>query len=171
LIKIVTDVRFTLPHRPYDAFECHFLADWDNGFIYPPKEFTLMWKILGEETLLPEAGDVWRRRLAELSLRKKDRERFLKLLKVADIRVVLDGVREVWMFIINLPEGSSREDLEFVRDFLIKINKGAGAPLMELDGEAQKVSIAVSSEEYSDDYSLRRTLRTEMKAEEDGKKR
>jgi hypothetical protein len=109
--------------------------------------------------------------LVELSLRKKDRERFLKLLKVADIRVVLDGVREVWMFIINLPEGSSREDLEFVRDFLIKINKGAGAPLMELDGEAQKVSIAVSSEEYSDDYSLRRTLRTEMKAEEDGKKR
>jgi hypothetical protein len=125
-----------------------------------------MWKILGEETVIPGAADTWRKRVVELSKKIKNRDRFLALIEKGDMRVVLDGVRETWMFIINLPEDAKREDIEFVANSLQALDRAAKKPLMELDGKAAKASIVVTTEEYTDDYGVRRTLRAETKKEE-----
>ncbi len=124
-----------------------------------------MWKILGEEATIPAMSDVWEKRLVELSKKKKDKERFLALLKKGDLRVVLDGPRETWMFIINLPSDASREELEFLAGYLQMLDKSARKPLMELEGEEQKASIVITTEEYGDDYDIRRKLRTKWKEE------
>ncbi len=126
-----------------------------------------MWKILGEEAVIPTAPDVWRKRVVELSKRKKDREKFVSLLDKGEMRVVLDGVRETWMFIVNLPDKTRRSDLEFVATWLSGLSKSAKAPLLELDGVAQPVSIVVTSEEYTDDYKFRSGHRKQMLDEEE----
>ncbi|MGD1060580.1 MAG: hypothetical protein ABR879_03895 [Methanomassiliicoccales archaeon] len=124
-----------------------------------------MWKILGEEAVIPTMADVWRKRVVDLSKAKKERERFLALLEKGEMRVVLDGVRETWMFIINLPSETKRADLEFLARYLQSLDKAAKKPFMEMDGEAQKSSIVVTTEEYGDDYEIRKTLRAKWKKE------
>ncbi|MDD1770584.1 MAG: hypothetical protein LUO79_05815 [Methanomassiliicoccales archaeon] len=124
-----------------------------------------MWKILGKEAVIPTMADVWRKRVVELSARRKEREKFLSLLEKGEMRVVLDGVRETWMFIINLPTDTKRPDLEFMADYLQQLDKTSKKPLMEMDGEKQKASIVVTTEEYGDDYDIRKALRTKWKKE------
>ena len=124
-----------------------------------------MWKILGEEAVIPTAPDVWRKRVVELSKKKKGREKFIALIGEGEMRVVLDGPRETWMFIINLPSKTKRADLEFLASYLQMLDKVAKKPLMELDGVAQKVSIVVTTEEYGDDYDIRKNLRANWKKE------
>ncbi len=126
-----------------------------------------MWKVLGKEAVIPTMAEVWRERALELTKRKKDKDRFLKLLDKGDMRVVLDGVRETWMFIVNLPEKTKRADLEFVATWLSGLSKSAKSPLLEMDGVAQQASIVVTSEEYADDYSFRSGHRKEMLDEEE----
>ena len=126
-----------------------------------------MWKVLGKEAVIPTMADIWRERALELTKRKKDKERFLKLLEDAEMRVVLDGVRETWMFILNLPEKTKRSDLEFMARWLSGLSKSAKSPLLEMDGVSQPVSIAVTSEEYADDYSFRSGHRKQMLEEEE----
>ncbi|HVO78090.1 MAG TPA: hypothetical protein VMS79_04395 [Methanomassiliicoccales archaeon] len=124
-----------------------------------------MWKILGEEAVIPTMPEVWKKRVVELSKKKADRDRFLALLDKGEMRVVLDGPRETWMFIINLPKETERKDLEFLAQYFQMLDKSARKPLLEMDGEAQKASIVVTTEEYSDDYDLRKDLRTKWKKE------
>lgn len=124
-----------------------------------------MWKILGKEAVIPTMADVWRKRVVVLSAKKKERERFLSLLEKGEMRVVLDGVRETWMFIINLPADTNRPDLEFLADYLQMLDKASKKPLLEMDGEKQKAAIVVTTEEYGDDYAIRKTLRTKWEKE------
>ena len=124
-----------------------------------------MWKILGKEAVIPAAPDVWRERVVELSKKKRERERFLSLLEKGDMRVVLDGPRETWMFIINLPRDAARQDLEFLGQYLQMLDRAAKKPLIEMDGKPLKASIVVTTEEYSDDYEIRKTLREKWEKE------
>ncbi len=111
-----------------------------------------MWKVLGVETSAVKAGDVWTDRLIELSARKKDSERFRELFAKADLRYYFDTIREVHMFYLQFPRKVKVEELEFVRDFILKLEKGAKVPVIEFDGEPQKYSVVLSSDVETDLY-------------------
>lgn len=121
-----------------------------------------MWKVLGVETTVPKTAEVWQEQMVMLSRRKKDRDRFLKLLSEADVRYALDGIREVHVFTLTLPADHDREDLEFLKDFILKIIKAAKLPVIEVDGVAEKCGFIIAMPD-EDDYKERRRRRIEMK--------
>lgn len=118
-----------------------------------------MWKVLGEETVIPMMGDVWAQRMVELSKRRKDKERFIRTLAGVEVRYVFDGVREVNTFIINLPSKYGKDDLEFMRAFVAKVNKSIKVPVVEYEGTEQRFSIIFTSDVEEDDYSWRKSHR------------
>ena len=87
-----------------------------------------MWKVFGVEGTIPAFAEIWKQRMIELSKRKKDRERFLKMIEESDVRYVLDAIREVHVFMVYLPTNYSREDLVFFKEFVIKVTKSAKVP-------------------------------------------
>jgi hypothetical protein len=97
-----------------------------------------------------------------LSRRKKDRDRFLKLLSEADIRYALDGIREVHVFTLTLPANHGHEDLEFLKGFILKIIKAAKSPVIEVEGVTEKYGFVIAMPD-EDDYDERRRRRIEMK--------
>lgn len=111
-----------------------------------------MWKILGVEAPIITAGDVWYNRMVELSSRKKDAPKFRKLLDSADIRYYFDTVREVHVFYIKLPLDTEFPDLEFFRDFIVKLEKSAKVPTIEYDGVKQTHVTIISADEEKDDH-------------------
>jgi len=119
-----------------------------------------MWKVFGVEGTIPAFAEIWKQRTIELSKRKKDRERFLKMIEESDVRYVLDAIREVHVFLVYLPTTYTREDLVFFKDFLVKATKAAKAPTLEFDGVAQHTSIVITVEEDENDYEWRRKNRT-----------
>lgn len=121
-----------------------------------------MWKVLGVETTVPKTAEVWQEQMVTLSRRKKDRDRFLKLLSEADVRYALDGIREVHVFTLTLPTDHGHEDLEFLKGFILKIIKAAKLPMIEVDGVAEKCGFVIAMPD-DDDYKERRRRRIEMK--------
>ncbi len=124
-----------------------------------------MWKVLGADTILISAGDTWKERLVELSKRKKDREKFLKILDKGQVRYVFDTSRETHVFIIELPSEFGPEEIRFMGSFITKIQKAAKQPQIELEGEPQKSAVIITSEEPEDDYEARKRRRAEEKEE------
>jgi hypothetical protein len=119
-----------------------------------------MWKVLGVEGTIPAFGEIWKQRLIELSKRKKDQERFLKMMKDSDVRYVLDAIREVHVFMVYLPTKYGREDLEFFKDFVVKATKSAKVPTLEFDGMVQNHGVVITVQEDWNDYEWRRKNRT-----------
>lgn len=111
-----------------------------------------MWKVLGVETPIIAAGDVWIEKMSELSSRKKDAPKFRELLSKANVRYYFDTVREVHVFYIRFPYDIELLDLEFFRDFIIKIEKSSKLPVVEYDGESQVHTTIISSDEEQDDH-------------------
>lgn len=120
-----------------------------------------MWKVLGEETVIPKIGDVWKERMIQLSHRRKDRERFIGTLKDAEVRYTFDAIREIHNFIITLPPKYGHEDLEFMRAFVSRVNKSIKFPVIEFEGFEQMFSIIFTSEVEEDDYAQRRSYRSD----------
>ena len=120
-----------------------------------------MWKVLGEETVIPKMGDVWFERMVQLSRRRKDKDRFIKTLQDADVRYVFDAIREVNTFIVTLPPKYGHEDLEFMRAFVSRVDKSLKFPVVEYDGVAQRYSIIFTSEVEEDDYRWRKEHRSD----------
>lgn len=114
-----------------------------------------MWKVLGEETIMINADGVWATRLVELSKRRKDAPKFTELLAKANIRYYFDTIREVHMFYLQFPSDVSVDDLEFMKEFVLKLHKAAKVPVVEFDGESQRSSIVLSSDEPVDDHKKR----------------
>jgi hypothetical protein len=114
-----------------------------------------MWKVLGVETIMINADAVWTDRLIALSQRRKDAPRFRELLDKADKRYYFDTIREVHMFYLKFPSSVTLEDLEFVKQFIMKLYAAAKVPVVEFDGEAQLSSVAMTSEEEVDDHKKR----------------
>jgi hypothetical protein len=120
-----------------------------------------MWKVLDQETVIPSMGDVWAERMVQLSKRRKDKDRFLEMMREADVRHAFDAVREVHNFIIKLPPKFSREDLEFMSAFVVRLNRSIAFPVVEFEGRAQKASFAFTSDEEEDDYVQRKSYRSD----------
>jgi hypothetical protein len=120
-----------------------------------------MWKVLGEETNIPKMGDVWAERMVQLSKRRKDKDRFIRILKDADLRYVFDAVREVNTFIVTLPSKYKHDDLEFMRAYVDRLNKSLRIPVVEYQGVPQRYSIVFTSGEEEDDYQWRKEHRSD----------
>ncbi|MBI0583017.1 MAG: hypothetical protein ISF22_02185 [Methanomassiliicoccus sp.] len=114
-----------------------------------------MWKVLGVETIMINADAVWADRLVALSQRRKESPRFRELLAMADIRYFFDTIREIHVFYLRFPPSVSMDDLEFIKSFIMKLHAAAKAPLVEFDGESQRASVAMTSEEDIDDHKKR----------------
>lgn len=124
-----------------------------------------MWKVLGVETILINADAVWVDRLMSLSQRRKDAPRFRDLLGRADVRYYFDTIREVHMFRLQLPPEVTLEELEFMKEFIMRLYKAAKVPVVEFDGQAQLSSVVLSSDEEEDVYRMKRDSRSRKKAE------
>lgn len=124
-----------------------------------------MWKVLGVETILINADAVWVDRLISLSQRRKDAPRFRDLLGQADIRYYFDTIREVHMFRLQLPPEVTLEELEFMKEFIMRLYKAAKVPVVEFDGQAQISSVVLSSDEEEDTYRMKRDSWSRKKAE------
>lgn len=101
------------------------------------------------------ADAVWADRLVALSQRRKESPRFRELLAMADIRYFFDTIREIHVFYLRFPPSVSMDDLEFIKSFIMKLHAAAKAPLVEFDGESQRASVAMTSEEDIDDHKKR----------------
>jgi hypothetical protein len=119
-----------------------------------------MWKVLGEETVIPKMGDVWVERMVQLSRRRKDKDRFIKTLQDAEVRYVFDAIREVNTFIVTLPPKYKHEDLVFMRSYVDRMDKSLKFPVVEYEGAAQRYSIIFTSDEDEDDYKWRKEHRS-----------
>ncbi len=119
-----------------------------------------MWKVFGVEGTIPAFAEIWKQRMIEFSKRKKDRERFLKMIEESDVRYVLDAIREVHVFMVYLPTTYTREDLMFFKDFVVKVTKAAKTPALEFDGVAQPNSVVITAQEDWNEYEWRRKNRT-----------
>ncbi len=105
-----------------------------------------MWKVLGVETALIKSGDMWEERLIELSSRKKGSERFISLLNKGEVGYWFDTIEEIHSFSVVFPEDVSVEDLQFMKDFILKAHKSAKVPVMEYGGMPQRTTIILTSE-------------------------
>ena len=135
-----------------------------------------MWKVFGVEGTVPAFSEIWKMRLIELSKRKKERERFLKMMEESEVRYLLDAIREVNVFMVYLPKKYGREDLIFLKEFVVKVTKAAKMPVLEFNGVAQANAVIITSAEDENDYAWRRQNRTNwleaeekrLKSKEDG---
>jgi hypothetical protein len=114
-----------------------------------------MWKVLGVETTVVRSGDVWKKRMIELSKRRKNKERFIELLESADVNYWFDAAKEVHAFYIKFPESIGPDDLQFFKEFIEKIRSSLKVPVIEVDGIPQEYRIVLTSEEEEDVYRRR----------------
>jgi len=114
-----------------------------------------MWKVLGSSVPIVTAGDVWSTRLVEMSGRRKEAPRFKELMARADVRYWFDTIKEVHMFKLTLPDDVGLDDLEFMRDFILKLEAASKSPVVEYDGEAQRHSVILTSEPPRDAHKGR----------------
>ncbi|MFP4545800.1 MAG: hypothetical protein ACLFPN_03005 [Methanomassiliicoccales archaeon] len=111
-----------------------------------------MWKVLGREINLIEAGKTWKEEVIELSRRKKGRPRFLDMLDDAEITYFFDTIEEVHSFEIGLPTKYGPEDVKFFRDFIKKVLGYSEHPVIEYQGKPQRYTVVVTAEREKDVY-------------------
>ena len=135
--------------------------------MYPCGDFPIMWKVFGVEGTIPVFSEIWKLKMIEFSKRKKDRERFLKMIEESEVRYVLDAIREVHVFMVYLPSKYGREDLEFFKEFVVKATKSAKVPVLDFNGVAQANAVVITSQEDEDEYAERRKNRSKYLEEEE----
>jgi len=113
------------------------------------------WKVLGTPTPLVKAGRVFRDRLVELSRRKKGRTRFMELMERGEVNYWFDGSRNVHAFYIEFQPSVGPDDIAFLKEFILKVIGSSADPVVELNGEAQRFSVVLTSEEEEDPYGRR----------------
>jgi hypothetical protein len=106
-----------------------------------------MWKVLGVETSILKAGQIWKEKMLQLSKRRKGRERFLQVLDKADVNHWFDAQEELHVLYIQFPEDTDAGDMQFFKDFVVKIIKGIPEAVIEYNGIPQRFTIVMTSEE------------------------
>jgi len=114
-----------------------------------------MWKVFGEEGVMVQFGSLWTERMRELSKRRKDRDRFLKLLDQAEITHYLDIHQALHVFKMTLPTSCTAEDVEFLKAFVQRIIKSVDYPMVDLDGTEQRAALIITADESQDDHKER----------------
>jgi hypothetical protein len=116
-----------------------------------------MWRVLGVETSILKAGQVWKDRVLQLSKRKKGRERFLQILDRADVNHWFDAQEELHVLYVQFPKNIEADDLKLFKDFVVKVMKGVPEPVIEYNGIPQRFTIVMTSEEEEDVYQSTKT--------------
>jgi len=111
-----------------------------------------MWKVFGIPENITESAIIWKEQLIELSRRKKGRPKFLEIMEDVTVEYFFDAIEEVHVFDLHLPESYGLEDLEFLRDFIVKTIKSSDEPVISLFDEPQRYTVVISSEEEEDHY-------------------
>jgi len=111
-----------------------------------------MWKVFGVPENIIESGEFWEKQIIELSSRKKGRPRFLKMMEEAEVSYWFNAIEEIHVFYIELPEKFGSDDVEFMRDFIIKVIKGSNEPVISLLDDPQKYTVIITSETENDVY-------------------
>jgi len=114
-----------------------------------------MWKVFGEEGVMVQFGTLWTARMRDLSKRRKDRDRFLKLLDSAEVSHYLDIHQKLHVFTMTLPTSCTADDVDFVKSFVQRIIKSTEYPMVEIDGEEQRAALIITAEEPVDEHKLR----------------
>jgi hypothetical protein len=111
-----------------------------------------MWKVFGVPENIIESGRVWKQQIIELSRRKKGRPRFMEMVEDTEVSHWFDGIEEIHVFYVELPERYGPEDVDFLKDFIIKIIKSSNDPVISLFDEPQKYTVIITSEREKDVY-------------------
>jgi len=111
-----------------------------------------MWRVLGVETSILKAGQVWKERVLLLSKRKKGRDRFLQIMDRADVNHWFDAQEELHVLYVQFPVNTKADDLQFFKNFVVKVMKGISDPVIEFNGIPQRFTVVMTSEEEEDVY-------------------
>ncbi len=109
-----------------------------------------MWKVLGVETALVKAGDVWKKRMAALSSGRKGKREFLSMLEKAEVTYWFDAVKEIHAFYVKFPDEITSEELRRFKKSVTGILSGISFPVVEWEGAAQRFAVVMTAEEEED---------------------
>lgn len=115
----------------------------------------LDWKVLGKQTLPVGIQVNWESRIEELAGKKEDGKRFLAMFHKADITYKFDTIREMHIFMLEMPSKTSMKDLEFMKDYIQSLRRSARSPMVSLEGKEQKSTVVISANEDVNEYALR----------------
>jgi hypothetical protein len=122
----------------------------------------MWWKVLGRKTAAVGIGLAFDEEIRARSARRKDRERFLKLLEKSEPSYFFDTWKEIHVFMYRFPKDVSTEDLEFAKGMIDRIIKSSKDNVVELEGQPQVFSIVLTAAEDTDLYRYRRENRDEI---------
>jgi hypothetical protein len=111
-----------------------------------------MWKVLGVETSILKVGQIWKEQVVLLSKKKIGRDRFLRVIDTADVNHWFDAQEELHVLYVQFPVETKAEDLQFFKDFVVKVMKGVSEPVIEYNGIPQRFTIVMTSEEEEHVY-------------------
>jgi hypothetical protein len=100
-----------------------------------------MWKILGADAMYVEFADVWKRRIVEVVSETENNDRFTKLMSDVNVMYMMNGDTEVHAFIVELPETTSKDDIQFLADVILDVAHNADFPFVSLNGKYEKCQV------------------------------
>mgnify|MGYP000875226432 CR=1 FL=1 len=104
-------------------------------------------------------GHVWREQLLELSKRRKGAPRFRELMNQSDFRYFHDGIKDIHTFFFKFDPSTSTEDLEFLRDYILKLHEVSEDPIVSFRDKPQRFTVVFTAEDEVDEYEERRASR------------
>jgi hypothetical protein len=105
-----------------------------------------MWKILGTDAMYLEFADVWKRRIVEIAAESENGGRFAELMKDVNVLYMMNGATEVHTFIAELPETTSKDDLQFLADVILDVAHNADFPFVSLNDNYEKCQVIFEAE-------------------------
>lgn len=111
--------------------------------------------MLGKHTLPVGIQDAWTDQLRMFAGKRKDGERFLKMLDKADIAYKFDTIRELHVFLVKFAPETDMKDLEYFRDQIEVMRKAERAVMISLEGEKQNSTVVISADQEWNEYRYR----------------
>lgn len=116
------------------------------------------WRILGKEAIYLEFADVLKSQLMEIAPGIENGERFVELIRDADIMHIFNGATETHGFNIRPDSSTSPEDIQYMADIVLAIaRQDVDRYYVSLNGEYQKCVINVRTDEEPELIGLGRT--------------
>jgi hypothetical protein len=119
----------------------------------------MWWKVLGRKTAAVGIGVAFNEEIRARSARRKERERFLKLLDKGEDSYFFDTWKEIHVFMYRFPSDVTKEDLDFVQGKITAILDASKDPVIDLEGKAQVYTVVLTAAEDTDLYKYRRENR------------
>lgn len=117
-----------------------------------------MWKVLGKEAMYIDIASVWTERIIELSKEYEGDERFIELMKKAEVKHLFNGSTEIHNMLIDVPKDYTPEDIQVMADMILSIAKdNMETPFIELEGNYQKCQVVIDNDEEPELLGLNRT--------------